>query len=85
MYTPSSILPYIIGKRGVTLKNIQELSGANVRVPKREDVENASIIADGADDEDLVEITIEGIGAAVAKAKEEITKIIDEKVSHIVT
>ena len=67
------------------MKNIQELSGANVRVPKREDVENASIIADGADDEDLVEITIEGIGAAVAKAKEEITKIIDEKVSHIVT
>ena len=67
------------------MKNIQELSGANVRVPKREDVENASIIADGEDDEDLVEITIEGIGAAVAKAKEEITKIIDEKVSHIVT
>ena len=76
----SSVLPYIIGKRGVTLKNIQELSGANIRVPKREDIESASVVVDGEDEEDLVEITIEGIDAAVAKAKEEITKIIDERV-----
>jgi phage shock protein A len=69
--TPLSVLPYIIGKKGVVLKNIQDLSGANVKVPKRED--DAS--------EEMVEIQIEGVDSAIAKAKEEIAKIVDEKVS----
>jgi KH domain len=85
LFTPSSVLPFIIGKKGVNLKNIQDLSGAIVKVPKREDSEAASVAASAAaEDEvedDLVEITIEGIDAAVAKAKEEILKIVDEKVS----
>jgi hypothetical protein len=56
------------------------MSGANVRVPKREEIESASVVVEGEDEEELVEITIEGIDAAVTKAKEEITKIVDEKV-----
>lgn len=80
MYAPSTVLPYIIGKKGANLKNIQENTGANVRVPKRDDMEVSSVVADEEGEEDLVEITIEGIDAAVSKAKEEITKIIDEKV-----
>ena len=80
MVCPASVLPYIIGKKGVNLKNIQELSGANVKVPKREDMENASVAASEDVEEEQVEITIEGIDTAVAKAKAEINKVIDEKV-----
>jgi KH domain len=80
LVTPSSVLPYIIGKKGATLKNIQELSGASVKVPKREDIEVASVAAEEETEDDLVEISIEGIDAAVAKAKEEILKIVDDKV-----
>jgi predicted PilT family ATPase len=80
VFTPSSVLPYIIGKKGANLKNIQESTGVNIKVPKREDMETTSIVADDESEEDLVEITIEGIDAAVSKAKEEINKIIDEKV-----
>jgi len=77
---PASVLPYIIGKKGGSLKNIQEMSGANVKVPKREDNESSSVAASDDVEEDLVEISIEGIDAAIAKAKTEINKIIDEKV-----
>jgi hypothetical protein len=56
------------------------MSGANVKVPKREDNEAASVAASEDVEEEHVEITIEGIDAAVAKAKVELNKIIDEKV-----
>ena len=74
------MLSFIIGKKGVNLKNIQEISGANVKFPKREDMEITSVVADDESEEDLVEITIEGIDSAVSKASEEINKIIDERV-----
>jgi len=38
------------------------------------------VVADEENEEDQVEITIEGIDAAVVKAKEELNKIINEKV-----
>jgi VCBS repeat-containing protein len=79
LFAPSSVLPYIIGKKGVNLKNIQELSGANVRVPKREDVETTSVATNDIE-EDMVEITIEGVDDALVIAKEELNKIIDERV-----
>jgi len=62
------------------LKNIQENSGAMIKVPRREDMEISSVVADEEGEEEMVEITIEGIDAAVLKAKEEMTKIIDERV-----
>lgn len=74
MSTPLSVLPYIIGKKGAVLKNIQDLSGANVKVPKREETDTL------AEDDEMVEIQIEGVDAAITKAKEEIAKIVDEKV-----
>jgi transcription antitermination factor NusA-like protein len=74
-------LPYIIGKKGVNLKTIQELSGANVKVPKREDTETTSVAASDDVEEDMVDITIEGVDEAVRIAKDEINKIIDERVS----
>ena len=80
MFAPSSVLPYIIGKKGATMKGIQEMSGAHIQIPKREDMEVTSVGADDENEEDQVEITIEGIDAAVAKAKEELNKIINEKV-----
>ena len=61
------------------MKNIQDASGANVKVPKR-DSENASVVAEEEGEEELVDITIEGIDAAVYKAREEIMKIVDERV-----
>ena len=76
------MLPFIIGKKGATMKNIQEMSGAHVQIPKREDMEITSVAADDENGEDQVEVTIEGIDAAVAKATEEINKIINEKVTH---
>lgn len=75
------MLPYVIGKKGAVLKTIQDNTGANVKVPKREEVDAASIIAAEDDNEDdLVEITIEGVDGAISKAKEELIKIIDERV-----
>jgi hypothetical protein len=63
------------------LKTIQDNTGANVKIPKREEVDGASIVATEDDNEDdLVEITIEGIDSAISKTKEELTKIIDERV-----
>lgn len=79
MFAPSSVLPYIIGKKGSVLKNIQELSGANVQIPKREDNETA------AEEDEMVEIDIEGVEAAITKAKQEIAKIVDEKVLPFLT
>ena len=78
MFAPSSVLPYIIGKKGSVLKNIQELSGANVQIPKREDTE-------AAPEDDMVEIEIDGVEMAITKAKQEIAKIVDEKVLPFLT
>ena len=92
MFSPSSVLPYIIGKKGATMKGIQEMSGAHIQIPKREDMEVTSVVADEENEEDQAleapgaldrgeaSGTIEGIDAAVAKAKEELNKIINEKV-----
>jgi KH domain len=76
-FAPLSVLPYIIGKKGSVLKNIQEFSGANVQIPKREDNETP------AEEDEMVEIEIEGVEAAIAKAKQEIAKIVDEKVPFL--
>ena len=76
-----SVLPYIIGKKGANLRTIQDNSGANVQIPKKADLETTSIADDNTTSEqDLVEITIEGIDIAVEKARDEISKIIDERV-----
>jgi hypothetical protein len=64
------------------LKTIQDNTGANVKIPKREEVDGASVVvAEDDSEDDLVEITVEGVESAVSKAKEELAKIIDEKVS----
>jgi KH domain len=78
---PGMVLPFIIGKRGVTLKAIQDVSGANVKVPRREDETTSTTGADIEDD--VVEITIDGVEAAISRAKLEINKIVDEKVSTV--
>lgn len=57
------------------------MSGAHIQIPKREDMEVTSVVADDENEEDQVEITIEGIDSAIAKAKEELYKIINEKVT----
>ena len=76
------MLPYIIGKKGVNLKNIQDISGANIQVPKRGDIDIQSIAGSDDIEEDSVEITIEGVDEGVRIASSEINKIIDEKVPH---
>jgi len=82
LVAPASVLPYIIGKKGANLRIIQDNSGANVQIPKRTDSETTSVADDNtlSEHEDLVEITIEGTDAAVVKARDEISKIIDERV-----
>jgi KH domain len=87
VFAPVSVLSYIIGKKGANLRSLQDNSGAIIQIPKRSDSETTSVAADDDNnttseqpEDNLVEITIEGIDAAVAKAKDELNKIIDEKV-----
>ncbi|KAH8555232.1 hypothetical protein BGW37DRAFT_476269 [Umbelopsis sp. PMI_123] len=75
---PSSTQRFIIGAKGATLKQIQNISGTRINVPKRETSEPTEI--DDEDAEDVpVSITIVGDADGVKIAKAEILKIVGEK------
>jgi hypothetical protein len=77
---PSSTQRFIIGAKGATLKQIQNISGTRINVPKRETSEPTEI--DDEDAEDVpVSITIVGDADGVKIAKAEILKIVGEKVN----
>lgn len=79
---PSSTQRFIIGSKGATLKQIQNISGTRITVPKREksDVAPEPVDNDDEEEDDLpVSITIVGDADGVRIAKAEIMKIVGEK------
>lgn len=70
---PASVLPFVIGKNHANLNSIREISGAKVTVPTKKD---------SASEEEEVQIMIEGLDFEVARAKEELNKIIDARTSR---
>lgn len=78
---PSSTQRFIIGAKGATLKQIQNISGTRINVPKREKADSEPIENDDEEAEDVpVAISIVGDAEGVKIAKAEIMKIVGEKV-----
>lgn len=72
---PSSLRAHIIGKAGSTIQAISKKSGARVQMPRP--------VAGAEDDEDTVNVEIEGSPMAVAMAKHEIENIINSRTSTV--
>ncbi|KAH8684762.1 putative KH domain-containing protein [Tricladium varicosporioides] len=70
---PRSARAHIIGKQGSTIKSIQEMSGARVQMPKMEDAPEAM------DDDDYINVMVEGNPIAIRLAQEAINKIANER------
>jgi transcription antitermination factor NusA-like protein len=68
------VRPYIIGKGGASIQDIQKRSGARVQVPKQEA---------GEDDDTMVDVLIEGNALTAEMARREINKIVNEKTSTV--
>ncbi|KAK2627151.1 hypothetical protein QTJ16_003117 [Diplocarpon rosae] len=70
---PRSARAHIIGKQGSTIKGLQEATGARIQMPKTEDTPQAD------DDDDMIDIVIEGNPIANQLAMKEIAKIANER------
>lgn len=77
---PRSIRAFIIGKQGSTIKALQESTGARIQLQKME--ENS---APAQDDDEMIDVTIEGNSAAIQLAYIEISKIVRERSINIQT
>ncbi|KAG9290830.1 hypothetical protein G9A89_010979 [Geosiphon pyriformis] len=80
---PTSVRRYILGAGGATLKSITHRTGTRIRLPPRQgDLhEDRSSEVDYDEDEEMMEITIEGDEKSVNLAKAEIEAIVHEKTS----
>ena len=77
---PASIRPYLIGKQGSKIREIQTKTGAQVKVPKSEE----NMQAQGEDDDDaMIEVVIEGDALSAGMARQEIEAIINERPSNV--
>ncbi|KAF1972700.1 hypothetical protein BU23DRAFT_507981 [Bimuria novae-zelandiae CBS 107.79] len=70
---PASVRPYIIGRGGDKIKEISSRSGARVQIPKQE----------VQDDDDEVEVIIEGNALTAGIARQEIMSIVKERTSTV--
>lgn len=68
---PRSARAHLIGKGGVTIKAIQEKSGARVQLPKTDDDQTAG----DEDDDALIDVIVEGNTVSAAVARDQIQKI----------
>ncbi|KAK5661973.1 hypothetical protein OQA88_10084 [Cercophora sp. LCS_1] len=75
---PSSARAHIIGKGGAAIKQLQEKSGARVQLPK---------VEAGAeeDDDDMIDVLVEGNALTAAAAREMIQKIAGERAANVST
>ncbi|RKF60780.1 Vigilin 1 [Erysiphe neolycopersici] len=80
MPIPRSIRAFIIGKQGSTIKALQESTGARIQLPKMDDI---SIPVQ--DDDEMIDITIEGNSVAIQLAVTEVNKIVRERSVNIQT
>ncbi|CZS96756.1 related to SCP160 protein [Rhynchosporium graminicola] len=77
---PKSARAHIIGKQGSTIKGLQEATGARIQMPKTEDMPQG-----GDDDDDMIDIVIEGNPVAIQMARREIAKIANERTPAVNT
>lgn len=75
LVVPASMRRFIIGPKGSTLSQIEAKSYTRINFP-RKDEEDATKL----DDEDMVVLTIMGESSGIKIAKEEIEKIVGDKV-----
>jgi hypothetical protein len=69
MRIPSSARSYIVGKAGVTLKDITTRTGTKIQIPKQGETES-----------DFIDISITGFSQGIKDAKEEIGVIVQARV-----
>ncbi|POS87182.1 hypothetical protein EPUL_002189 [Erysiphe pulchra] len=77
---PRSIRAYIIGKQGSTIKALQESTGARIQLQKMD--ENSVPVQD---DDEMIDVTIEGNSVAIQLADIEVNKIVRERSVNIQT
>jgi rRNA processing protein Krr1/Pno1 len=77
---PASTRRFIIGAKGANLKQIEAISNTRVNFPRKEDEEFSY---NDENSEEVVIVTIMGDAAGIRIAKEEIEKIVGEKVNEI--
>ncbi|KAI6715171.1 KH domain-containing protein [Diplocarpon mali] len=70
---PRSARAHIIGKQGSTIKGLQDATGARIQMPKTEDTPQAD------EDDDMIDIVVEGNPIAIQLARKEIGKIANER------
>ena len=77
---PLNVRPYIIGKQGAVVQDIQKRTGARVQIPKAEGTASPNV-----DDDDslTIDITIEGDAVAAEMARRDIENIINERTSTV--
>lgn len=78
---PQSVRPFIIGKQGATIKALQDKTGARIQLPKAEDV----VLSGLDDDDDLIDVTVEGNTLSARAAHDAILKIVGERTANVST
>ena len=79
LQVPQSVTPFIIGRKGQTLKAISERTNARINVQKK----TAEVASDASSQDELIEVTIEGDVDGAKAAKIEIEAIVHEKVRSV--
>ena len=78
---PMSARPYVIGRQGATIQQIQKQTGARIQVPRIDDGALGNKFED--DDGQIVMVTIEGDALAAQSAASAIEAIIRERSSNV--
>ena len=81
MAIPKSAKAHIIGSRGSTIKALQESSGARIQLPKIEEGQ----AAEDEDEDDMIDVLIEGNAYSAAAARDAILKIAGERAANVST
>lgn len=78
---PQSIRSHIIGKGGATIKSLQEQTGARIQMPKSEGLPTYPV----DEDDDIIDIVVEGNPFAISMARKAIAKIVNERGASVTT
>lgn len=77
---PQSARAHIIGKGGVTIKSLQEKTGARIQLPKVDENQ-----AQFDDDDGTIDVIVEGNALSAATARDAIMKIAGERAANVNT
>ncbi|KAF3137290.1 hypothetical protein TWF703_005213 [Orbilia oligospora] len=78
---PVSTRKHIIGPKGATIQGITQRTGCRVQIPQVEETEGVD--DPFAEEEPMVEISLEGDVDAIRMALQEINQIVGQKTSHV--